>query len=434
VAHKSALVTTKRVVVTVHGIRTHATWQKTVTPILNRSGLIVEPHDYGRFGFFRFARQSARDAEVERFRALYEGIVKNKDYDLDPDDPTRRPSVVAHSLGTYIVGHCMRRHSYVRFDKVILCGSILSRGFDWSELFARDQVNFVKNLRCMKDPWVPRAHLVVPDAGSSGVDGFSYWGRLLEERRRDECSHSDFFSEADVQEDWIRFLGRRPSTFRIIHSRVIETDPDLEGLLDQTHQIDTKVFANCPHYFDQELPRGVSTGWTDVNRDIYTFLVLRNTQRPIGYVNAMPVTNECFDEILAGRKQDNEITPDDVASYEPGSVLSLYLMSIAVDPEYRKTNSGLDSEPVERLLNGVIGKLVCYATQSDIRVSRIVAIGWTPVGRKLCKRLGMTAQGKDRFCNEIFYVDFSSPSSICDRYRHPGIKRLMTEYSRMIAK
>jgi hypothetical protein len=60
------------------------------------------------------------------------------------------------------------------------------------------------------------------------------------------------------------------------------------------------VFQGCEGYGEQSLPRGLSREWTDVNRDLYTFLTLRDGQTPVGYVNAMPVKDACFDLICAG--------------------------------------------------------------------------------------------------------------------------------------
>ena len=418
----------KRVVITVHGILTNAKWQKSVTPILNVAGLIVEPHDFGRLSLWKFSRRKSRDVEIERFRAAYERVVANKDYGLDPDDPTKRPSAVAHSFGTYIVAQCMRRHHYVRLDKILLCGCILQREFDWSELFARDQANYVLNLCCMKDPWVPRARFLVPDAGDSGVNGFDYWGSLLKTEKKEECSHSDFFTEADIRDEWLSFLSRAPSRYRIVHSKHVESTKELARMLNEAHDIDTEVFKELPHYLEQEVPRGLSLGWSNFNDDIYTFLVDRSLDRTVGYINAMPVSEECFDAILAGSKADNEITQDDVVSYEPNSTMSLYLMSIAVAPSLQKRTTGLHSEELERLRNGLIGKLMHYALNQSVRIRRMSAVGWTPQGRRLCAGLRMKSDRCDKYGNPVFSINLEDPSQTAVPMNHPGWRRLLEVY------
>jgi hypothetical protein len=205
----------------------------------------------------------------------------------------------------------------------------------------------------------------------------------------------------------------------------------MKAILEQTHEIDKRVFKSCDHYDEQALPDGGWTGWTDVNNDIYTFIVVRKTRRPIGYINAMPVTSDCFDAIVAGTKPDNELKPDDVLPYTPDSTLDLYLMSIAVDPAYQKTGHGLDSEALERLMNGAIGKLVHYAVHRNVRVGRIAAVGWTPIGRKLCQQFGMKQSGRDQFGNDIFQIDLRKPEASQKKRLHPGIKRLLAWYSQM---
>lgn len=422
--------TTKQVVITVHGIRTHAKWQKSVTPILGEAGRIVIPHDYGNFGLWKFLRKKSRDAEIERFRALYEQIVTNRNYGLDPDDHVKRPSVVAHSFGTYIVAHCLRKHDYVRLDKILLCGCILRQDFDWSELFARDQANHVLNLCCMKDPWVPRAGKLVHDAGDSGVQGFWYWGSLVETEKREDCSHSDFFTEGDVRGRWVKFLSRAPAQYKILHSRNVSTQEELIQTLNNMHELDVRVFRDCPHFEDADLPRGISTKWIEINNDIYTFLVERANARSVGYINAMPVSDECFKSILAGTKADKEITADDLRSYEPNAAISLYLMSIAVDPDHQKHGGGLDSEALEHLINGMIGKLMYYAMNRNLRVKQIAAVGWTAIGRKLCERLGMKKVSDDKYENPVFLINLEdSERSI--PLRHPGLRRLLSVYDSM---
>src|SRR6185436_14976817 len=210
----------------------------------------------------------------------------------------------------------------------------------------------------------------------------------------------------------------------------IESAATLEDVLSQCRAIDSEVYKNLPGYTEQALKPGQSKGWLEINRDIYTFLLARPEDTAVGYVNAMPITEECFQDIVYHKKADNEVVPRDVVDYSPGSTPALYLMSMAVDPGYKKTSRGLDSEPVERLTNGIVAKLLHYAIQKEVRISKLAAVGWTDIGQKLCKRFQMEPTGTtDRDGHPIFVIDFLKAASRPESVRHPGVQRLLKEYA-----
>lgn len=66
----------------------------------------------------------------------------------------------------------MQKYPDMRFDKIILCGSILPIDFDWSTLFDRDQVNFVRNEYGLRDFWASGVGSFIRDTGASGKKGF----------------------------------------------------------------------------------------------------------------------------------------------------------------------------------------------------------------------------------------------------------------------
>jgi pimeloyl-ACP methyl ester carboxylesterase len=132
-------------VISVHGIRTAARWQKSLSDTL---GLYSVPHrayDFGRFSLSRFAWNRSRQRIINDFYDFYGDLVREQLTHIHLDDYRSRPSIIAHSFGSYIIGYAMQKYSDIRFDKVILCGSVLPVDFDWSTLFHRDQVNFVRN-------------------------------------------------------------------------------------------------------------------------------------------------------------------------------------------------------------------------------------------------------------------------------------------------
>lgn len=94
------------------------------------------------------------------------------------------PDVIAHSLGTFLFGRLLLKES-ARSASVVLCGSVLSRGFPWgrfvsvgSPLRGDDRVWFVRNetgrldrvLRLVK--YLPPLSWGVRHFGAAGADGF----------------------------------------------------------------------------------------------------------------------------------------------------------------------------------------------------------------------------------------------------------------------
>lgn len=61
----------KRVVITVHGIRTRGAWQKQLTPILAKHELIPYPLDYGRFSAMSFLIPWRRESKLNWFHNEY---------------------------------------------------------------------------------------------------------------------------------------------------------------------------------------------------------------------------------------------------------------------------------------------------------------------------------------------------------------------------
>jgi pimeloyl-ACP methyl ester carboxylesterase len=413
--------------ITIHGIRTHAHWQKVTGDILNDHNIKHRSYDFGRYGLPRFLLSSSREKQVDNFYDFYNLIVKDKSLTLEPDDYLKRPSIIAHSFGSYIVGYCMLKYRDVKFDKIILCGSILPVGFDWFTLFSRDQVNFVRNEYGLKDSWSRIVGRAVRGTGESGCNGFRFLSTIFSEERFDYFHHSDYFHPSHIENYWIPFLKRQPLSLTIKHGSQIARREEFATIIDTTEQIDQFSYTGLPHYEEVALPSGLPS-WIDVNPDIYTFLYDRRNDMAKGYINAMPIDDDVFDQIKKGLIKDNEITDEYIVPFAPNQTLKVYMMSIAIAPDVRQMNQGLYQEPFERLINGFIGKLIYYATYQRTKVDELIAIGWTPQGRKLCKLFGMREINKDEFRNPIFWVDLNSKHILEKQKIFPAIRKLVEVY------
>lgn len=177
----------QHVVFVMHGIRDEGHWtervagavedalQPTLTPDppgcegRPESRIAFEISSYGYFPMLSFLRPGARAEKaawlMDRYaeaRHLY---------------PQARFHYVGHSHGTYLLRHVLEAVPDVRFDRVVLAGSVLRSSEPWECFFDRGQVGQLLNLRASED-WVvaifPNTMERVgwQDLGGAGVRGF----------------------------------------------------------------------------------------------------------------------------------------------------------------------------------------------------------------------------------------------------------------------
>ena len=189
----------KRVVITLHGIRTFAPWQKDLADELGKAGFNTKSLQYGYFSGLKLIRPAYRKKQLEWFRDQY--TIIRKEY------PDTVPSIIAHSFGTYIIAKALEVFDGIKFDQVILCGSIIPRDFNWHELFGRGQVKRVLNECARKDIVVKASPFFIKDAGASGVYGFSQGDNTnLCQRFISKFGHSDYLHVLNFTENWFPFL------------------------------------------------------------------------------------------------------------------------------------------------------------------------------------------------------------------------------------
>ena len=128
-----------------------------------------------------------------------------------------------------------------------------------------------------------------------------------------------------------------------------------------------------------------------------------------GYLNAMPLRSDVFDDVLSGKRLDNSITPTDILSYTDGCSVDLYLMSIAVRPDSRHIGQGIDQAGLHRLMYGLKHRLETLFMDHGIRVKRLGAVAWKPEGQRLCEFLGMEPHGEEHRKHPAYLLDLGQP-------------------------
>jgi len=113
-----------RAVISLHGIRTRGVWQKDLAPVLALRGFVPYALDYDYLSLFKFASRRTRASRLEWLRREYERVTA--------EAGVHRPSIIAHSFGTYLVANLLEKYGELRFDKVIFAGCIVGTKYDWS--------------------------------------------------------------------------------------------------------------------------------------------------------------------------------------------------------------------------------------------------------------------------------------------------------------
>jgi GNAT superfamily N-acetyltransferase len=384
----------------------------------------AESYDYGKYGLLRFLTPGFNDRKIDEFYKWYSGTVRAyPEVDLSRYD--RRPCLAAHSFGTWITCNAMLKYDDMRFDKLILCGSILPRDFNWARLFARDQVAMVRNECGHKDPWPGWASRVAPGMGRSGSTGFDWFETLVEEQDYDEYGHGEFLCRRHIEQHWVPFFRRHPSPLAVRHGRSIQQRQEFSRIFDDTNTLDAEAFGM--KYQAVWVPDDLALDWIKVNPDIYTFLLDRESGKTVGYLNAMPVDDSLYAGVRSGRVADNQVPPSGIVAYGRDQEIKIYLMSIAVAEQYRQWGQGLWNQGYVQLIGGFLDKLSDYAKHRSIRATHLLATAWTDQGLRMCKSLGMDQVGSDKFGDAVYELDLAKVP-IGKKGMLPALGRLLSVY------
>ena len=92
----------RKIIISVHGIRTTGAWQKQIASVVSENGWIYYPMDYGYFTAVHFAMPFIRKSKITWFCHQFDQIKERY--------PDVTPSVIAHSNGTYIVANALKTY------------------------------------------------------------------------------------------------------------------------------------------------------------------------------------------------------------------------------------------------------------------------------------------------------------------------------------
>ena len=96
--------------------------------------------------------------------------------ELMPEPTSLKPNVIAHSMGTYMIGWALKDHPYASVNRLILAGCVLPADYPWKEISETKPGVFqsVRNEVGLKDPipwmaFVASRCGILPGFGISGL-------------------------------------------------------------------------------------------------------------------------------------------------------------------------------------------------------------------------------------------------------------------------
>ena len=152
---------------------------------------------------------------------------------------------------------------------------------------------------------------------------------------------------------------------------------DLEKrLIRSIIEIDSLAFAeSLQGSFEEEYDRFTA------NRDAYVFLY--DDDRMAGYLTLFPIKPELHKRIISeDRVFDSDIPGSMIEQYQPSQIYDLYLLSVAVRPEYQ--GRGLSRHLIKGFYEYLLNK-----RSENIHFSSILSTAMTDEGRRFLEKIGL---------------------------------------------
>lgn len=105
--------------------------------------------------------------------------------------------------------------------------------------------------------------------------------------------------------------------------------------------------------------------WYDKNPRIYT--AITHNSKVIGYINFMPITEECYNNFKTGKLLEQGITADDILIMEPNNSYYCLFSSVVVDKAYQNT------EAFTYLISSFYKNMLRFTTENNIKITSIIA-------------------------------------------------------------
>lgn len=160
---------------------------------------------------------------------------------------------------------------------------------------------------------------------------------------------------------------------------------------------------NCVYSSEFQGVYDTCLNWWKRNPDIYVMIEDCTTKKIVGYINAMPLSNEYYHRIRSGETIDTDLPYEEIETYDFPDTYKLYFSSIAIHPNYHNTSA------FKALLDGfMIHVLRLY--EREIYFSSILADAVSVTGEKLCNYMGLKHIIDSNHGSKIFEGALMPPS------------------------
>jgi len=218
-------------------------------------------------------------------------------------------SVIAHSFGTHVLMKIIADHPEVRWNRIILCGSVVREDFPLQQYLERFFPPILNEIGTA-DYWPALAESIGWGYGSVGSTGFNR--PPVVSRWHQGFTHSKFLTKAFCENQWVPFL-RDGTIFR--------------GDAPHALPLGIRLLASMP------------LRWlVPIAATVCIAIGLITTNLPFRSNNDLPARNRDFD-VIDYVIPDRESTPVDSFSYSPAGSASPFTIPMRWE---KKTASGVE--------------------------------------------------------------------------------------------
>ncbi len=378
----------------IHGWNSNRDWQLILTRSINAIKLTSIPYVYGRKIFKIFPWHLK--ADISKFKDWYFNAANNKNYTIDISKPYHRPSIIAHSLGSYILVKTLEKYPEIKFDKIFLVGSIIPENYDWFKLILNDQVSSIVYERSQKDWVVSLSFLITGSPKTCTRHGFLQKSSFIIETNVEHFGHGDFNYEEHYISMFKKYIYEKPHQLRIVHGKELSKQQILSKF-SQTIAIDNEVYDDKV-YQSSPITTDKALRWYDTEPDIWLFIEDNFTKEVLGYINAVPVNDETYNAFINGTLKESDIEPASILSYDTATDYNLLILSIAI-------KRGIEGQTTSAKVLEFLMMSFLYRHLNACKIKRFGAVGWTRAGENLCIGFGMSSVKKDENEHPIFECD-----------------------------
>lgn len=367
----------------IHGYLSKGQWQTTLDNALKDTEIIHKPYNYGMKIFKILPLHISKD--IVKFRDWY--FTTTKQMHLKIDEPFHRPSIIAHSLGSWILAKALLKYPELKFDKIFLHGSIVPSDFDWFKLILRGQVNSIICETSENDNIVGLGFIFTKKLNPCAKYGIVQKSSFIKEENISEYGHSTFQYEEHFKEYAIKRLYKTPHQLSIVNGS--ETNEiEIKKIFKQSGDIDKSIYPSL--YNESPISFETALSWYRIEKNIWSFVKNIYNDEILAYINSIPVDDETYLKFMCGELDESNLRSNQIQELDVSKNYNLIILSIAIKKGiHYEENTLHKGRIVEILIMAAITKISSY-NKKKIKLKKIGAVAWTAEGEKLCKGFCMT--------------------------------------------